>query len=501
MLKKILTFALLNLIFSGLIFSQGIIVDHTSTDVSAIPNNIIDSIKQNIKFHWCGQSHSHQITAGLDSLESDFPNLNATIGLVELPEPNGSLCVMEGLNWGEYAPQCSGYWVYIAPHLYWSGPKAYGNVKQTLFNCQSTINISAFEWCGELENNTSEYVQSYLDSISVYEQMYPEVTFIYTTGHAQSSGINGYTRHQNNKIIRQYCIDNNKVLYDFGDLDCWSNGEFSYYLYEGDTIPIQHSDYDGEIIHHTTEESCKIKAKAIWYLMARLSGWEREINIDLKVNLEGPFNGVDMNTSLNSSDILPLSHPYNIAPWNYNGTESVVAIPNVNVVEWVLVELRDASDIVIATGETVVGIRAGFLLSDGSIVDLDGIGPLKFTDFTVNENLYAVVRHLNHLDIIGTNPASLIADTYHYDFTISENQAFGGINGHKEIATDIWGMFSGDGNADGIINIDDKNTIWLNQTGQSGYKAADFDIGGKVDNKDKNEQWLENLNQQSQVPN
>jgi len=64
----------------------------------------------------------------------------------------------------------------------------------------------------------------------------------------------------------------------------------------------------------------------------------------------------------------------------------------------------------------------------------------------------------------------------------------------------VWGMISGDANADGVVNLDDKNVTWINQSGQSGYNAADFDMGGKVDNKDKNEKWLKNINMQSHVP-
>ncbi|MBN1338239.1 MAG: right-handed parallel beta-helix repeat-containing protein, partial [Bacteroidales bacterium] len=64
--------------------------------------------------------------------------------------------------------------------------------------------------------------------------------------------------------------------------------------------------------------------------------------LDLKAFLEGPFNGSEMNTTLNSGGHLPLSQPYNQAPWYYSGTEAVTAIPNTDVVDWVLIELRDA---------------------------------------------------------------------------------------------------------------------------------------------------------------
>ncbi len=36
-----------------------------------------------------------------------------------------------------------------------------------------------------------------------------------------------------------------------------------------------------------------------------------QITLDLKVFLEGPFNGTMMNTTLNTQNMIPLSQPYN----------------------------------------------------------------------------------------------------------------------------------------------------------------------------------------------
>ncbi|MEZ5198088.1 MAG: hypothetical protein R2764_17370 [Bacteroidales bacterium] len=45
---------------------------------------------------------------------------------------------------------------------------------------------------------------------------------------------------------------------------------------------------------------------------------------------------------LNAKNYIPLAQPYNTYPWNYNGDEAVTEIPTESVVDWVLVELRDA---------------------------------------------------------------------------------------------------------------------------------------------------------------
>ena len=48
------------------------------------------------------------------------------------------------------------------------------------------------------------------------------------------------------------------------------------------------------------------------------------VNLDVKVFLEGPFNGSDMNTDLYSEGVMSLIQPYNAAPWNYEGTETAI---------------------------------------------------------------------------------------------------------------------------------------------------------------------------------
>jgi hypothetical protein len=94
--------------------------------------------------------------------------------------------------------------------------------------------------------------------------------------------------------------------------------------------------------------------------------------LDITVFLEGPFNSSDMNTSLNSSAYLPLAQPFGVAPWNYSGTESVSSIPNADVVDWVLIEMRDAPDAASATSATIIEQQAAFISEDGSMVATDG---------------------------------------------------------------------------------------------------------------------------------
>lgn len=118
------------------------------------------------------------------------------------------------------------------------------------------------------------------------------------------------------------------------------------------------------------------------------------INANVKVWLEGPFTGSEMDTALNARGLLPLAQPYNTPPWNYNGSEAVAAIPGDDIVDWVLLSLRSGSG-----GATAVDTQAAFLKMDGSIVDISGSGPVTF-ERVAPGNYYLVVQHRNHLAVM-----------------------------------------------------------------------------------------------------
>ena len=221
--------------------------------------------------------------------------------------------------------------------------------------------------------------------------------------------------------------------------------------------------------------------------------------LSLKVFLEGPFNGTDMSTNLNSDGLLPLTQPYNVSPWNYNGTESVTSIPNSDIVDWVLVELRDTTQADRATEEAVIARQAAFLLKDGTVTDVSGNNYLYFNN-SITWSLFVVVKHRNHLEVLGAYPATKTGNIYSFDFTFAQIQAFGGADGHKELAPDKWGMFSADCDASGLIDNSDKTVLWENQSGTTGYFESDVNLDTQVNNRDKNDFWLPNLGEGSQVP-
>jgi serine protease AprX len=220
------------------------------------------------------------------------------------------------------------------------------------------------------------------------------------------------------------------------------------------------------------------------------------VQLDLSVILQGPYNGLSMVPNINS--IIPLSQPYNVTPWNYNGTESVAAIPNGNVIDWVLLELRDAASAAQATSGTVVGRQAAFLLNNGKVVGLNGSSVLRF-ETPVFNNLYTVVYHRNHISVMSANALTKTSGIYTYNFSTGVGQAY--LNGHKNLGGGIYGMYGGDGDKNGSINTSDESPLWEDNAGMKGYLGTDYNLDSQSDNNDKDDIWAPNIGAGTQVPN
>ncbi|MCD4820428.1 MAG: hypothetical protein K8S23_17245 [Candidatus Cloacimonetes bacterium] len=262
-MKKTIFLTLFFVISLYLLKAQGLIIDHTCLDIELIPASVIDDIQSDIKWHYAHTSHGGQLTYGLEFLESSDSSLAYEVGDSYLPNVAGSLCVFDGQETDTY----------ISPDLYWETPAGLILTQNVLDN-NSTINVSQWAFCTQLEYYSSSQVNEYLSAMSGLEAANPSVTFIYMTGNAQAGGADGYNRYQNNEIIRDYCIDNDKILFDFADIDCWYGGEMNSYTYSSTEVPLQHTQYDGDIYGHTTQASCENKGRAVWWMMARLTGWE-----------------------------------------------------------------------------------------------------------------------------------------------------------------------------------------------------------------------------------
>ncbi len=209
------------------------------------------------------------------------------------------------------------------------------------------------------------------------------------------------------------------------------------------------------------------------------------IRLDAKVFLEGPLSGSSMNTNIRS--ILPTTSPYG------TGESSSVILSN-PVTEWIKVELRNA-----VTPATVVDSRSGLLLSNGKIVDMDGVSPLTFNNAAAGTYHIAVI-HRNHIDFRTNTALSFTAGTSTMvDFTIAAPNVFN--TALKLIGGTTSAMYAGDANGDNRINLSDY-LLWFSKNNTASYPYsilstsaanADFNLNPGVNLSDYLK-WFTNNN-------
>ena len=172
-----------------------------------------------------------------------------------------------------------------------------------------------------------------------------------------------------------------------------------------------------------TSEYVQTTGNVTW--QTRIASFTLGFDLSIKVFLEGPYAGIfsgsgTMNTYLNSAGNLPTLQPFNSSPLTYSGVEKVRSgffSTHTNIVDWVFVELRTGT-----SSSTIVAQRTGLLKSDGTIVGLDGVSPLRFG--LPAGNYYIVIRHRNHLAIMSSTAVTMSGNPTinSYDFTTSQSQ-------------------------------------------------------------------------------
>ena len=207
--------------------------------------------------------------------------------------------------------------------------------------------------------------------------------------------------------------------------------------------------------------------------------------VPLKVILGGAYqtgNGL-MRDQLRSLPDFPLVSPYGDGASVGN---SAVLTAN-NIVDWVLVELRDAT-----TPATVVTSKGALLQADGDVVAMDGVSPVGF--IVAGSNYHIALKHRNHLGVMTAASVAISTTTPLVDFANPATAVYGA-NARKTVGSVavLW-----PGNANGNTNViaagpgNDISTILgdvLSAPGNyttnvnyilSGYRRADLNLDGKT---------------------
>jgi uncharacterized repeat protein (TIGR01451 family) len=263
-----------------------------------------------------------------------------------------------------------------------------------------------------------------------------------------------------------------------------------------------------------------------WNLWVYLEG-------SLVVPQTGAYQAPPMRTTLNSSLLLPgqfkanafggggvFTQPlgssgqaYNIAPWNYSGSEGNAYnfggnLANASagyapqVVDWVLVSLRRSPE----NGAEKICQRAGLLYSDGHIEFTSG----SCCAIDPAESFYVVIEHRNHLIVMSNAAVPVANGRLTYDFRNKQSYlhdplSVGTYFAQTEVFPGVFAMHAGNGEQAFSVNDDvDINAAdiakWINNGAQQRtYNILDFNMDGEVSSLDF-DLWERNATKFSSVP-
>ena len=125
-------------------------------------------------------------------------------------------------------------------------------------------------------------MDTYLSAVEQYNTAVPETVTFFTTGPVDGNcnTENGYQRYVKHGYMRDYVTANNKVLFDYADiLTHDADGSQTTGIWNGNSMAcITPTNLGSADVGHIDTVGAVRLAKAMWWMLARISGWDGSSN-------------------------------------------------------------------------------------------------------------------------------------------------------------------------------------------------------------------------------
>ena len=129
----------------------------------------------------------------------------------------------------------------------------------------------------------------------------------------------------------------------------------------------------------------------------------------------------DLMNEIMNQERMSESHPFGLSSCKKENLIPLT-IPR-GAVNWVLVEIKDATNTNMAAQQKALDHQIAFIMNDGSILSLDGKSILTF-DVHINKNLYVSLYLNNQIGLTSSFPLTSFERAYEYNFSIGSSSVF-----------------------------------------------------------------------------
>jgi hypothetical protein len=369
-------------------YAQGFIVGHNQAhleDLKSIPLEWIDSTKAKLQIAYWRTSHGGQVLAGMNVLDA-FMGGNG-IYKREAEKNEGSLYIQS--IFGDLS----------------AGEETWPQTTREFLDdpANQDINVVMWSWCQILGHDGDQdpgYASRMEGLIAEYgpggtkilsgERAVP-VQFVFMTGHLNGQGEEGRT-NQINTYIRNHCLANNRILYDFADIESYDPDDNYFlddfcddgcrYLVNGEQTgnwaeewvvgkvkmegedDIAHNEPNGGQWYQSSAEhshplSANKKAYAAWYMFARMAGWKEDTaattpvtSIDVQAAGGSTEISVNQGTLQMSADVSPGDASDTTVTWSVSNGTGQASISPTGLLQavadgtvWVMARANDGSGV------------------------------------------------------------------------------------------------------------------------------------------------------------